>query len=143
MYFISCTTFSVLKSILYFLLTVNSNNAQWDSAVTFVLLWLLHIYKWTTKLQFESYNNFELESFDKTQLNKLHKFNSLRREKESLLWKFLCVYPHTKQIFPCFFKQKTKQNSNMDRFEQKRINCFKKSTGEQIECKTSYNHCII
>lgn len=143
MYFISCTTFSVLKSVLYFLLTVNANTSQWNSAVTFVLLQLLHIYKWTTKLQFESYSNFKLESFDKTQLNKLHKFNSLRREKESLLWKFLCVYPQTKQIFSCFWKQKTKQNSNMDRFEQKRINCIKKSTGEQTECKSSYNHCII
>lgn len=143
MYFISCTTFSILKSILYFLLTVNANNAQWNSAVTFVLLQLLHIYKWTAKLQFENYNNFELESFDKTQLNKLHKINSLRREKESLLWKFLCEYQHTEQIFPCFCKQKTKQNSNMDRFEQKRTNCFKKNTGEPIKCNRSYNHCII
>lgn len=98
MYFVSCKTFFILKSILYFLLTVNANNAQWNSAMTFVLLQLLHIYKRTAKLQFEDCN-FELESFDKTRLNKLHKINSLRREKEILFWKFLCVYQHTKQIF--------------------------------------------
>lgn len=102
---------------------MNANNAQWNSAVTFVLLQLLHIYKWAAKLRFEDYN-FELESFDKTQLNELHKINSQRREKESLLWIFLCVYQHTKHIFLCFCKQKTKQKSNMDSSKQERINSF-------------------
>lgn len=83
---------------------MNANNAQWNSAMTFVLLQLLHIYKWTAKLQFEDCN-FGLESFDKTQLNKLHKINSLRREKEILFWKLLCVYQHTKQIFSMLLQE--------------------------------------
>lgn len=78
---------------------MNANNAQRNSVVTFVLLQLLHIYKWTAKLQFENYNNFELESFDKTQLNKLNKINSLRREKEKSPLKIPLCIPTDKADF--------------------------------------------